>query len=274
MDRPNPGLYRDAEPEPLLTTDETASYDEATAGTHRHEAEVGAHRTEATGAATQRPATQPPTQTGTREDSATYPSFTDADQTDVATGTYAAGDRQLDSPATSPLEAQPAGGYAQMPAAAPSPAAGGTPPMPGDTPHMATPRTQQRFDPWNYREEAALGDGADVVGFTVETIDGHIGKIDESSTLVGDSYLVVDTGPWIFGKRVLLPAGTVNHIDSLEQKIYVDRTKSQIKDSPEFDPDQFGPEYRDKLGGYYHSTYDSTDAASDHSTWGDSRSVE
>jgi len=26
-----------------------------------------------------------------------------------------------------------------------------------------------------------------------------------ASTIVGESYLVVDTGPWIFGKKVLLP---------------------------------------------------------------------
>jgi hypothetical protein len=166
-------------------------------------------------------------------------------------------------------QAHPQGGYARMPSSAPGPAAGGTPPMPaGDQPYMATPATQRRFDPWNYREDAALGDGADVVGYAVEAIDGHIGKIDESSTLVGDSYLVVDTGPWIFGKRVLLPAGTVNNIDSLGEKIYVDRTKAQIKNSPEFDPDQFGPEYREKIGGYYETTYDEQ-----HSTWGDSRNV-
>jgi hypothetical protein len=164
-------------------------------------------------------------------------------------------------------QAHPEGGYAQMPAAAPSPT--GTAPMqPTGQPYMETPTSQRRFDPWNYREDASIGDGADVVGFAVEAIDGHIGKIDESSTLVGESYLVVDTGPWIFGKRVLLPAGTVNHVDSLGEKVYVDRTKTQIKNSPEFDPDQFGPEYRDKLGGYYETTYNDQ-----HSTYGDSRDV-
>ena len=37
---------------------------------------------------------------------------------------------------------------------------------------------------------------------------------------------------------------------------YVDRTKQQIKDSPEFDPESFrGEAYRDKIGGYYSDTY-------------------
>jgi hypothetical protein len=159
-------------------------------------------------------------------------------------------------PTGTPETTEPPGGYAAMPASAPDPAAGGTAPHQGDVPPMRTPREMSRFDAWNYREEAELGDGSEVVGFRVETVDGHIGKIDEASTLVGDSYLVVDTGPWIFGKKVLLPAGTVNNVDKLEQRIYVDRTKQQIKDAPEFDPDSYNtPEYRDKVGGYYGDTY-------------------
>jgi hypothetical protein len=139
----------------------------------------------------------------------------------------------------------PPGGYAHMPESMPDPAA------------PSTPEPVRRFDPWNYRETAEVGDGADLVGYRVEAIDGHIGKIDEHSTLVGDSYLVVDTGPWIFGKKVMLPAGTVTRVDALDQKVYVDRAKEQIKNAPEFDADTFGsPEYRDKIGGYYDTTYE------------------
>jgi hypothetical protein len=150
----------------------------------------------------------------------------------------------------------PPGGYAVMPPSAPDPATGGTAPMAGDVPPMRTPAALSRFDAWNYREDSGIGDGADLVGHRVEAIDGHIGKIDEASTLVDDSYLVVDTGPWIFGRKVLLPAGTVNNIDPLDQKVYVDLTKSQIKDSPELDPDAYSsPQYRDKVGDYYTTTY-------------------
>jgi hypothetical protein len=155
-------------------------------------------------------------------------------------------------PDTDP-EATPGGAD---PAMAADPADWGTAPMGGDVPPMTTPEATRRFDAWNYREDTGVGDGADLVGYRIEAIDGHIGKIDETSTLVGEKYLVVDTGPWIFGKKVMLPAGTVNHVDPLDQKVYVDRTKTQIKDSPEFDPDTYGtPEYRDKVGGYYGDTY-------------------
>ncbi len=160
------------------------------------------------------------------------------------------------TPSPDPERIDPPGGYAQMPPSAPDPVDASGAPMTGDVPPMSTPSTVSRFDPWNYREDAGLGDGSDLVGFRVEAIDGHIGKIDEASTIVGDSYLVVDTGPWIFGKKVLLPAGTVTNVDHGEKRVYVDRTKGQIKDSPEYDPDTFRDEsYRDKVGGYYGGTY-------------------
>ena len=79
----------------------------------------------------------------------------------------------------------------------------------------------------------------DLVGYHVEATDGRIGKIDEASHATDESYLVVDTGPWIFGKKVLIPAGTVTHIDHTDRKVYVDRTKDQVKASPEFDADLY-----------------------------------
>jgi hypothetical protein len=166
------------------------------------------------------------------------------------------------SPVPDPERIDPPGGFAHMPPSAPDPVEGSTAPMTGDVPPMGVPSMVHRFDPWNYREGAVVGDGSDLVGYRVEAIDGHIGKIDEASTLVGESYLVVDTGPWIFGKKVLLPAGTVTHIDSLEKRVYVDRTKGQIKDSPEYDPETYkDPAYREKLGDYYHGTYGQADAS-------------
>jgi hypothetical protein len=96
----------------------------------------------------------------------------------------------------------------------------------------------------------------ELTGYRVEATDGHIGSIDEASYEVDNAWLVVDTGPWIFGHKVLLPAGTVQHVDHTERKVYVDRTKQQIKDSPEYDEDTFRtPEYRQKVGDYYSASY-------------------
>ncbi|WP_435830629.1 PRC-barrel domain containing protein [Polymorphospora rubra] len=113
------------------------------------------------------------------------------------------------------------------------------------------------FDPWSYREDAGIT-GADLVGYKVEATDGGIGKVDSASYEVNSSYLVVDTGPWIFGNKVMLPAGVVNHVDHDDQKVYVNKDKAHIKAAPEFDPDRHhDPAYREKLGGHYGDSYGS-----------------
>jgi hypothetical protein len=109
-------------------------------------------------------------------------------------------------------------------------------------------------DIWNY------GPGQDwssmhLAGCKVEATDGDIGKVDEASSDAGAGYIVVDTGPWIFGKKVLLPAGVISRVDATEEKVYVNRTKEEIKNAPEFDKDTYKDQaYRDSVGGYYGSS--------------------
>ena len=85
---------------------------------------------------------------------------------------------------------------------------------------------------WTY-SNAALS-GRDLTGYKIEAIDGDIGKIDEATNDVGGSYVVVDTGPWIFGKKVIIPAGLLAMSMSTRKSVFVNRTKEQIKNAPEF----------------------------------------
>ena len=112
---------------------------------------------------------------------------------------------------------------------------------------------------WTYRDVDTLGvdmtRGVDITGFEVEATDGSIGKVDEATYDVGSSYIVVDTGPWIFGKKVLLPASVVQQVDLDSQKVFVDRTKDEIKNAPEFDENTYrDQEYRSEVGSYYNDT--------------------
>jgi len=103
-------------------------------------------------------------------------------------------------------------------------------------------------------ERAASG----LAGYGVEATDGSIGTVAEASFATDHGYLVVDTGPWIFGRKVLLPAGTVQHVDHEERTVYVDRTKDQIKHSPDYDENTFATaEYHQSVGSYYTSSYGS-----------------
>lgn len=112
-------------------------------------------------------------------------------------------------------------------------------------------------DLWTYRERSELGSNvvdthSDLTGFSVEAIDGSIGKVDEATYEVGRSYMVVDTGPWIFGKKVMIPAGVVRGVDETEEVVFVNRTKEQIKHAPEYDELLAADEiYRRDLGSYY-----------------------
>ena len=108
-------------------------------------------------------------------------------------------------------------------------------------------RTQT--DLWTYRDPLLA---QDFTGFSVEARDGGIGKVDETSNDVGASFIVVDTGIWIFGKKVVLPAGTIDRIDPDSETVFVNKTKDEIKDAPEFDPDRYKDQtYRSELGTYY-----------------------
>ena len=103
---------------------------------------------------------------------------------------------------------------------------------------------------WTYGETVRTG--GDLSGYHVEATDGSIGKIDEATYEAGSSCLVVDTGPWIFGKKVLLPAGIVESVDHDEQQVFVNRTKDEIKDAPEYHDGNFDDDaYRSELDRYY-----------------------
>ena len=103
---------------------------------------------------------------------------------------------------------------------------------------------------WAYQNDSYASDK--LTGYEVEALDGGIGKVDESSSDVGASFVVVDTGPWIFGKKVVLPAGVISRVDATDNKVHVNRTKEQIKDSPLYDADTYRDEaYRGELGSYY-----------------------
>jgi uncharacterized protein (TIGR02271 family) len=89
----------------------------------------------------------------------------------------------------------------------------------------------------NYRQEIFGGD--DIKGYDVYAADGNdkIGSIYDA--LVDEQgsfrYFVVDTGFWVFGKKVLVPMGSVQ-IDYDQHRIYVaGMTKDEAENMPEYD---------------------------------------
>ena len=109
----------------------------------------------------------------------------------------------------------------------------------------------------NYQEE--LFDGEDIKGLEVYAgkSDDKIGSIENA--LVDEQgrfrYFVIDTGFWIFGKKVLLPVGKC-HIDAKAKRINAIGivNKKQIEDLPEYHesktPDR---QHEEKVKQVYHS---------------------
>jgi len=107
---------------------------------------------------------------------------------------------------------------------------------------------------WTFRDTTLSQQN--LSGLKVEALDGSIGKVDEASNDVSGSFIVVDTGPWIFGKKVLLPAGVVSRVDLDTETVFVNRTKDQVKNAPEYDEDKnqdvnYRERYRGDVGSYY-----------------------
>ena len=109
-------------------------------------------------------------------------------------------------------------------------------------------------------DEAVQGDPhlrsvREVTGYHIYANDGDIGHVDD--LIVEDEswalrYLVVDTGNWLPGRRVLLVPSWVQQIDWLERMVYIDLRRESIRNSPEFDPRApVNRDYEERLYDYY-----------------------
>ena len=67
------------------------------------------------------------------------------------------------------------------------------------------------------------------------------------------SYVVVDTGIWIFGKKRLIPAGVVSTVDHDAEKVYVTMTKEEVKSARDYDRDNWNDESRTRYSDDYSS---------------------
>lgn len=115
-------------------------------------------------------------------------------------------------------------------------------------------RSTMGTDVWEFRDTRLGHDVERIVGYDVEAIDGSIGKVDDATFDAGGGQVVVDTGPWIFGRKVMLPAGVVRGVDHDRELVYVHRTKDEIKNAPEFDDSlREDDTFRERLGSYYGS---------------------
>ena len=92
----------------------------------------------------------------------------------------------------------------------------------------------------------------DLEGFEVHAPDGKVGTVMDVSERPGESFIVVNTGRWLLSKKVMLPAGVIERVDYEAQRVYVNRSRDEIKAAPDFDESIYlRREYREDLERHY-----------------------
>lgn len=106
------------------------------------------------------------------------------------------------------------------------------------------------FDP-DYQKHF---DNQDIVGHSLYSGNEKIGAVDD--LLVDDNgnfrYFVINTGAWIFGKKVLLPVGRAR-ISNADRRVYVNGfTKEQVENLPEYNSDMtVDYDHEERVRGVY-----------------------
>ena len=89
--------------------------------------------------------------------------------------------------------------------------------------------------------EGMLRSLKDLTGYKIHATDGNIGKVhdfffDDEFWML--RYVVVDTGHWLPGRKVLLTPGVLLNPDSRERTFSVALTRDQVRSSPDVDTDR------------------------------------
>jgi hypothetical protein len=95
--------------------------------------------------------------------------------------------------------------------------------------------------------------------FAIRATDGELGTVDDlyfDDKNWGIRYLVIDTGGWLGGRRVLISPMSVAHTDWEAKQLDVTLTKSQVEHSPSVDTHQPVSRQHEALySGYYGYPY-------------------
>lgn len=100
-----------------------------------------------------------------------------------------------------------------------------------------------------------LRSAREVTGYSIRGTDDSVGRvanflIDEQGWVI--RYLVVDTGVWLSGRRVLIAPPWVSGVSWATQEVQVTMTRAEIEASPPYNPDMtLDRDYEEQLHGHY-----------------------
>ncbi len=100
---------------------------------------------------------------------------------------------------------------------------------------------------------------AEVCGYYIQAQDGDLGQVkdflfDDQEWVI--LHMVVDTGKWLPGRKVLIAPPWIERILWVDRKVYVTLTKDSVRHSPPFSPDLLDMEaYEAQLLEHYRSWF-------------------
>jgi sporulation protein YlmC with PRC-barrel domain len=86
---------------------------------------------------------------------------------------------------------------------------------------------------------------SDLFGYAIRATDGDLGKVDEfffDDQTWTIRYVVVETGNWLFGRKVLIALAAFGKPESESRTFLVNLTRTQVRNSPNIDAQR--PIYR------------------------------
>ena len=95
----------------------------------------------------------------------------------------------------------------------------------------------------------------EVTGYTIHAIDGEIGKVQDF--IIDDItwkilYIIVETGNWFSGKKVVISPHWIKEVKWQEQKVTINHSKDNVKNSPAYDSlKEINDSYELLLNNYY-----------------------
>lgn len=120
--------------------------------------------------------------------------------------------------------------------------------MPAPAP--ASPASQQTFDQSTRqalerralereKSDPHLRSTKEIAGYEIKARDGEVGELDDLLFEEDDwtiRFLVIDTRKWLPGKQVVVPVDCVDEVSWSERGVFLDLTKEDVRNSPQFDP--------------------------------------
>ena len=94
-----------------------------------------------------------------------------------------------------------------------------------------------------------------LAGFSIGATDGEIGKVEEfyfDDTTWTIRYIIVKTGGWLTGRKVLISPEAILHKDWDNKILPANLTRKQVEESPDIDTDKpISRQQEDELFAYY-----------------------